>query len=295
MHASVKPLTVVAMAALLTGCAGFELGRVQDIEAAGTPFDNALYDGYVGLSQGEYAEGDYWDSDVFASRAGAAAMGSPAGPEPVSARPQPSDVVLDLVMARQSLVSLLDRGGRETMPADAAEAQVKYDCWAQEQEENFQPKDIAACRGAFEMALSRLETGLAPKAMAAVEPEPEPVVIPKVEPIGAGTVYQAFFDFDSDKLNSDGERVLDRIAEAAMAKGPSRILLTAHADRSGSAAYNMALSQRRAEAVATALKLRGVSGAAVESEALGESQPFVPTADGVSEPQNRSVFVIFVK
>ncbi|MCH2396367.1 OmpA family protein, partial [Oceanibaculum sp.] len=69
--------------------------------------------------------------------------------------------------------------------------------------------------------------------------------------------------------------------------------LIGHADRSGPAADNMALSQRRASSVQTALTADGVTAGQISSEARGETDPLVPTADGVREPQNRRVEIIF--
>jgi outer membrane protein OmpA-like peptidoglycan-associated protein len=71
------------------------------------------------------------------------------------------------------------------------------------------------------------------------------------------------------------------------------VLVEGHADRSGPESYNLALSQRRAEAVAAALRARGVPGDAMSLQAFGETRPRVPTADGVREPQNRRVEILF--
>jgi len=65
-----------------------------------------------------------------------------------------------------------------------------------------------------------------------------------------------------------------------------------HADRSGPDAYNLALSQRRGEAVAADLVARGVSRSAITVQVFGESRPLVATADGVRGPQNRRVEII---
>ncbi len=70
-------------------------------------------------------------------------------------------------------------------------------------------------------------------------------------------------------------------------------MLGGHADRSGSADYNVGLSQRRADAVKAYLGGRGVPDGAMSTEAFGESRPLVETADGVREPQNRRVEITF--
>ena len=65
--------------------------------------------------------------------------------------------------------------------------------------------------------------------------------------------------------------------------------MTGHADRSGSDAYNMGLSQRRAAAVASALESNGVSASVLEVSGRGEAEPKVPTPDGEQNPTNRRV------
>ena len=62
-----------------------------------------------------------------------------------------------------------------------------------------------------------------------------------------------------------------------------------HADRSGSDAYNIGLSEERAAAVAEAMVSAGIPANLITSSAEGESNPRVATDDGVREPQNRRV------
>ena len=64
------------------------------------------------------------------------------------------------------------------------------------------------------------------------------------------------------------------------------------ADTSGNSAYNVTLSQRRAEAVREALIGDGVDRAAIAVTAQGEQQLMVSTRDGMREPKNRRVEII---
>jgi outer membrane protein OmpA-like peptidoglycan-associated protein len=104
--------------------------------------------------------------------------------------------------------------------------------------------------------------------------------------------FMVFFDFDKSDLSP---AALDTIQKAAMAyrtKGGAQIKATGHTDRAGTEAYNMALSLRRANAVRDALVRGGVAASDISVVALGESQPLVPTADGVREAQNRRVEIV---
>jgi len=70
-------------------------------------------------------------------------------------------------------------------------------------------------------------------------------------------------------------------------------MLAGHADRSGSDAYNVALSQRRADSVKGYLSAHAIPAGVISTEAFGESRPRVATADGVREVQNRRVEVTY--
>lgn len=101
-----------------------------------------------------------------------------------------------------------------------------------------------------------------------------------------GTV---FFDWDSVVVNESSAQTLAFIASNMGPCGWGGLNLTGHADLSGSDAYNEALSLRRAAAVAAALGNAGVSPGVIATSGKGESEPKVPTADGVREAQNRRV------
>jgi outer membrane protein OmpA-like peptidoglycan-associated protein len=71
-------------------------------------------------------------------------------------------------------------------------------------------------------------------------------------------------------------------------------ILEGHKDREGSASYNIALSQRMADAVKSHLTYRyGIGSSLVFTSAYGESRPLIATADGFREPLNRRVEISF--
>ena len=70
-------------------------------------------------------------------------------------------------------------------------------------------------------------------------------------------------------------------------------MLAGHTDRSGSIQYNVGLAERRNASVTEYLAGRGIPAGRISGEAFGESQPRVPTADGVRELQNRRVEVSY--
>ena len=125
----------------------------------------------------------------------------------MSARKIPAANVTELTDARARLISALNRGAATKAPMEAANAQVMFDCWMQEQEENFQPPDIARCRDGFYAAIAAVEEALKPKPVMAEpapesEPEPEPAPM-VVEPQPLPGPFLVFFDWDRATISAD--------------------------------------------------------------------------------------------
>ena len=93
-------------------------------------------------------------------------------------------------------------------------------------------------------------------------------------------------------ITAQGQEVINQVIDFY---GPDlTIAVAGHTDTSGSAAYNLGLSARRAEAVRQALVAGGVPADAIMTDSFGESDPLVPTPDGVREPSNRRAEIRFV-
>ncbi len=177
MHKVARVFLIAASVLAIASCVGTQLEKAQRVEPKGSTFNVNLYQGYIDLASSEYNEGDYTDYDYFAVRAMQSGTGGTVAPEEISARRLPEDKVGELTSARQRLVGTLSKGAAEKVPAETARAQTGFDCWMQEQEENFQPDDIEACRSQFFAALEYIEDALKPKPVAKkveqpVEPPP---------------------------------------------------------------------------------------------------------------------------
>ncbi|WP_437380210.1 OmpA family protein [Inquilinus limosus] len=106
--------------------------------------------------------------------------------------------------------------------------------------------------------------------------------------------YLVFFDFDSSRLTPEAQQVVASAAADALQGRTTRIDVTGHTDRSGSVQYNQALSVRRGESIRRELVADGVADSLIAVKGVGESDPLVPTADGVREPQNRRVEIVLL-
>lgn len=271
------------------GCS-FRYDEAASLRPTGDEFSKALHAGYLELARAEMDELDLDDTDAFSDRAARAAKGETVTPEAISNRTLPADKQSELAAARKRLVTALDGKARKTQPREAARAQLAYECWMQEQEENFQPDDIAACRREFTAAVLTLEAPIPTAAMRPAGHTPRPILAAANRALNTTqTGYVVMFDIDSASVSRTAREIVDRAVATAKKFSAAIIRIAGHADRSGKRPHNAALSQRRAETVAGAFARAGIAKSAIRVVAHGEDKPAVLTPDGIVEPRNRRV------
>jgi OOP family OmpA-OmpF porin len=108
----------------------------------------------------------------------------------------------------------------------------------------------------------------------------------------AARTYLVFFDWDRADLSARARQIVAEAASASTHVATTRLEVNGYTDLSGTAAYNQKLSVRRARSVEAELVRDGVAPAEISIHGYGESNPLVPTAAGVREPQNRRVEII---
>jgi outer membrane protein OmpA-like peptidoglycan-associated protein len=115
----------------------------------------------------------------------------------------------------------------------------------------------------------------------------EDVPAPETRLVSDKRAYIVFFDHDKSSMTDAAKDVLNDLSSMVQGTSKANLELTGHADRSGSDAYNEALSERRALAVKKQLVQLGIPADNVSVTWKGESEPLVQTDDGIKEPQNR--------
>jgi outer membrane protein OmpA-like peptidoglycan-associated protein len=126
---------------------------------------------------------------------------------------------------------------------------------------------------------------------APVPPAP-PQPLPPAPPPTPTRTYLVFFDWDRADLTERARQIVAEAATASTHVQTTRIEVNGYTDLSGTAAYNQRLSVRRAQSVEAELVRDGVAKGEISIHGFGESNPLVPTAKGVREPQNRRVEII---
>lgn len=99
---------------------------------------------------------------------------------------------------------------------------------------------------------------------------PAPALAPAVAEPSQRIVY---FDFDQYDVKTEYRDVVRTHAEYLRARTDRSLVLQGHADERGGTAYNLALGQRRADAVRRALVLQGVPDARIEAISYGNEKP----------------------
>ncbi|MGF1594030.1 MAG: OmpA family protein [Kiloniellaceae bacterium] len=103
--------------------------------------------------------------------------------------------------------------------------------------------------------------------------------------------FLLYFVTGTDILTSDSRRQLPDILASIREYPAPEVSVTGHTDTVGTAESNARLALERAEAIRAELIRAGLDPGLIEVDSHGESNPLVPTGDGVDEPRNRRVEV----
>ena len=111
-------------------------------------------------------------------------------------------------------------------------------------------------------------------------------------PAGQGPVgiaHVVFFDYDSFVLRPEARPVIASHAQFLQANKQRKANLEGHTDDRGGREYNLALGQKRADAVRQALSLLGVPESQLEAVSFGKEKPLATGASDTDQAQNRRV------
>lgn len=102
-----------------------------------------------------------------------------------------------------------------------------------------------------------------------------------------------YFDYDSYVLKPEAQPIIEAHARFLRANAQRRVALEGHTDERGGREYNLALGQRRAEAVRRALGLLGVGDGQMEAVSFGKEKPATPGGNEAAWAQNRRVEISY--
>lgn len=152
---------------------------------------------------------------------------------------------------------------------------------------------LAACSSTPQKAVETPQP--APKAA-----PPAPVVVAPIAPTESAAAKQArmiqelakksiYFDFDDFTVKQEFQGVLKQQAEFITQTPKDMVMLSGNADERGSSEYNLALGQKRAEAVRKALIILGVPDSRLEAVSYGKEKPRATCHEEKCWQENRRV------
>ena len=137
------------------------------------------------------------------------------------------------------------------------------------------------------------------------EPAPVQADTREIKPVETGTVdplndpkgvlanRSVYFDYDSFVVRDDGRPVVENHSAYLNKNTQRKVLIQGNTDERGGTEYNLALGQKRAEAVRRAMAALGVSENQMEAVSLGEEKPKATGSDEAAWAENRRADIVY--
>jgi peptidoglycan-associated lipoprotein len=128
-----------------------------------------------------------------------------------------------------------------------------------------------------------------------VESKAKPMALaPHLDPANdLSRVRSVYFDFDRAVLRADATPVIEMHGKYLAGAGDLKVVVEGNTDERGSSEYNLALGQRRAEAVVKQLKVIGAKDSQLEATSYGKERPAAAGHDEGAWSQNRRADIVY--
>jgi len=150
---------------------------------------------------------------------------------------------------------------------------------------------LAACHSGVKLdeGANKGAIGTQPDANAVQQVNVDPLNDPN-SPLAKRSIY---FDFDSYAVRDDYQPLLQQHSQYLKSHPDRHVLIQGNTDERGTSEYNLALGQKRAEAVRRAMSLLGVADSQMEAVSLGKEKPQATGHDEESWAQNRRADLVY--
>ncbi len=122
---------------------------------------------------------------------------------------------------------------------------------------------------------------------------PTSAVNPLNDPNNILSKRSIYFDYDSDAIKPEYRPIIEAHAKYLTEHKSAKVFLQGNADERGSREYNLALGQRRADAVRKAMAVLGASESQMEAVSFGEEKPKATCHDESCWSQNRRTDIVY--
>ena len=104
-----------------------------------------------------------------------------------------------------------------------------------------------------------------------------------------------YFDYNSSEIKPEGAELVDAHARFLIANKTRQVSLEGHTDERGGREFNLALGQKRAEAVRTRMRLQGVTDIQMEAMSFGKEKPAAAGNDDAAHAKNRRTEINYAR
>ena len=126
-----------------------------------------------------------------------------------------------------------------------------------------------------------------------VRPVETGAVDPLNDPKGVLANRSVYFDYDSYVVRDDGKPVVENHSAYLTKNKQRKVLIQGNTDERGGTEYNLALGQKRAEAVRRSMAALGVSDSQMEAVSLGEEKPKATGSNEAAWAENRRADIVY--
>ncbi len=250
----------IAALMLMAACDTTLYDELQTTEATAGDFSKALKNEYSAFAKSEIDQYDWPDQQLIAKKGLQAANGAQPLPEEPKNWNIETEAQGELLNSRKDLIHWLNTDARFKEPVRSAKAQVSFDCWVEQKEENWQIEHINSCKEGMAFALP--------------------------------DITQVNFSFNKSNIDATSLEQLRRVALDWRNDPGAFLLLQGHTDRVGNKTYNYALSKKRAENVKRSLLAFGVPKDQIYMELWGKTRPRAELTDDNKPISNRRVEIL---
>jgi len=234
---------------------------------------------------------DWNSAKLYSEKALKAFNGENLYPEDTNNWKIPTAKMIDIKSGYNNLLSIYYEALSKD-PKNLAKAISSLDCWAEQEEEQWQTWDIDKCRNDFHNAMHNIYNTLLKETdkreflekQKKVEKENNVLVVTQNEKKEVMQII--YFDFDDFSLSEVSKSTLINFLEHNK-KDLSEYIILGHTDTKGSNDYNLKLSFKRAETVKKILLENGISPKNVTILGKGEGNLAVSTPNDTKHPANR--------
>ena len=264
-------------------------------------FNRTIIEQYKLYADFEAKEMHDWNSaKLYSEKAIKSYKGEEIKPEPIQNWRIKKDKLPELLNAYNDLM-LIYKKGIKNDPKNLAIAISSLDCWAEQQEENWQINDIEECKKRFLNSIEEINLNISKNEKEKKLDTPDTAIVvakeKKLDTSDTAIVVVVendiiekiiYFDFDSFEMNL---KDINNIRLYILNNKNKKFIIIGHTDTKGSKEYNDKLSLKRAWAVRDLMINLGVEINQIKIIAKGENDLAVFTADEIANPDNRRVVI----